>query len=172
MFSSGMLACQSPSKCGSAGVVPAEGSAADFHLQAAVYDGFEVEAPVSCTAVRTLLVVKGLGTETFWVSSEPCRSPGGLDAGGLDSCGPTLHGVLEQARGRLGAQGAYTAQIGWSVSQPTCDTGLVLPLEYLHIERWQEADAAVTYLGQALGERNLGESATVIVEPVVVNCAM
>lgn len=170
-LSSGTLACQSSSKCGSGPVRPAEGALTDFHMQPAVYDGFEVMAPESCTALRTLLVVKGLGTETFWVSSEPCRNPGGLDASGLDTCGPTLRGVLEEARQRLGADGAYTAQIGWRVSQPACDLGQVLPSQYLHLDRWQEADAAVSYVGEALRVRNLGESVTVVVEPAVVNCA-
>ena len=151
--------------------MPAEGSATDFHMQPAIYDGFEVQAPVSCTGVRTLLVVKGLGTQVFWVLGDPCHNPAGLDAGVPDACGPTLHGVLDEARQRLGAQGSYTAQIGWSIPPPTCDSGQVLPLEYLHLERWQEADAAVTYLGEALRERDLSESATVIVEPVIVNCS-
>jgi hypothetical protein len=169
-LSSGTLACQSSSKCGSGGVQPAEGAVTDFHMQPAVYDGFEVRAPEICTALRTVLVVKGLGTETFWVSSEPCRNPGGLDASGPDTCGPTLYGVLEEARHRLGADGAYTAEVGRSVSQPACDSGQVLPSRYLHIDRWQEADAAVSYLGEALRVRNVGESASVIVEPAVVNC--
>jgi hypothetical protein len=59
-----------------------------------------------------------------------------------------------------------------TTGQTACDGFTLEPTMYLHIERWQDADLAVSALGAVLSERGLGETLLAIVEPESIECAL